>query len=229
MLTPLRFMVVAMLGILAAGCSEQTELKAAKERIAQLEAELAAEKAKSQMPTAPQTEKPAAVQKLSEPEPTPAPIVEPEPTSTGQQWVYDANEDKMTGGTTYSAYALSTNTVSFDRPYSGDQHGRLVLRTDPKYGRDVMFSIERGQLLCRSYSDCEVLVRFDENKPEKFSGVGPADSSTETVFIRNYDRFVSRMRKAKTVRISVNIYQEGSPVFEFDVSGFNSAKYAGKE
>ena len=134
----------------------------------------------------------------------------------------------MTGGTTRLAYVLSTNTVSFGSPYSGPQHGRLHLRTDPKYGRDVVFSIERGQLLCRSYEDCVVLVRFDEGKPEQFSAVGPADNSSDTVFIRNYDRFLGKLRKAKVVRLSINIYQEGAPIFEFDVSGFDHAKYLGK-
>ena len=59
--------------------------------------------------------------------------------------------------------------ASFRSPYDGDQYGRLTLRIDPKYGKDVIFSIQRGQLLCASY--------------------------------------------------------EGSPVFEFDVSGFSPVKY----
>ena len=134
----------------------------------------------------------------------------------------------MTGGATRHAYVLSTNTVNFGAPYAGEQHGRLSIRTDPKYGRDIIFSIERGQLLCRSYEDCDVLVRFDDGKPERFSAVGPADSSSETIFFRNYDRFLGKLRQAKMVRISLNVYQQGAPVFEFDVSGFNQAKYAGK-
>jgi hypothetical protein len=36
---------------------------------------------------------------------------------------------------------------------------------------------------------------------------------------------VGKMLKAKTVRISPAIYQEGSPVFEFDVSGFDKEQY----
>ena len=135
----------------------------------------------------------------------------------------------MTGGTTYSASVLRSNTVTFRSPYGGEQYGSLALRTDPKYGKDVIFSIQRGQLLCRSYEDCEILVRFDDGKPEQFAGVGAADNSTEIVFIRNYERFLGKLRKAKIVRISLNIYQEGAPVFEFDVDGFNQAKYIQKK
>ncbi|OYT99325.1 MAG: hypothetical protein CFE40_05535 [Burkholderiales bacterium PBB1] len=212
----------AMVCALASGCSDQSELAAAKKRIAQLEAELAAERAKPlAQATLPEPQKPAAPPQAAAPEPTPEP--------TGQQWSYEAREDKMTGGTTRHAYVLSTNTVNFDSPYSGAQRGRLVLRTDPKYGRDVIFSIERGQLLCRSYEDCDVLIRFDDGKPERFSAIGPEDNSSDTVFVRNYDRFTSKLSKAKIVRLSMNVYQEGAPVFEFDVSGFDAAKYAGKK
>jgi hypothetical protein len=216
-----RLALVAALCVLVSGCSEQSELREARQRIAQLEAELAAEKAKSSLPAvAPAPVKPATTARPVEPE--------TKNEAIGQQWVYDTREDKMTGGTTRRAYVLSTNTVNFGSPYSGAQHGRLVLRTDPKYGRDVIFSIERGQLLCRSYEDCDVLIRFDEGKPQRFAAVGPADNSSDTVFIRNYDRFVSTLRKAKVVRLSINVYQEGAPVFEFDVSGFDHSKYTGK-
>lgn len=226
-----RLILAVALGFVVSSCSNQTELEDAKLRIAQLEAELAAERAKA--PTRSVTPTPV-VPVIA---PTPAtPVIaptsaQPEPglEKIGHQWVYDSREDKMTGGTTRHAYVLSTNSVNFGSPYAGQQYGRLVLRTDPKYGRDVMFSIERGQLLCHSYEACNVLVRFDDGKPERFSGVGPEDNSSEIVFIRNYEKFLGRLRKSKIVRISLNVYQEGAPVFEFDVSGFDHAKYSGKK
>ena len=45
------------------------------------------------------------------------------------------------------------------------------------------------------------------------------------VFIKNYSRFLEKMLKAKTVRISANIYQQGAPIFEFDVSNFRQESY----
>lgn len=223
-MTRCRLALAATLIFFASGCSDQTELKAARDRISKLEAELAAERAKTtSAPAATPAGKVTSTTRPSEP----APELNSEPS--GQQWTYDVREDKMTGGATRHAFVLSTNTVNFGSPYAGAQHGRLSLRTDPKYGRDVIFSIERGQLLCRSYENCDVLVRFDEGKPERFSAVGPADNSSETVFIRNYDRFFAKLRKAKIVRLSLNVYQEGAPVFEFDVSGFNEPNYAGKK
>lgn len=115
--------------------------------------------------------------------------------------------------------------MEFQSPYSGPQHGTLLLREHPRHGKDIVMSIERGQILCRSYEDCNVLVRFDDQKPVTYSGVGAADGSSETVFIRNYSRFLANLKKAKRVRISTEIYQQGAPVFEFDVSGFDEQKF----
>lgn len=143
-------------------------------------------------------------------------------------WSYSENDDPMSKGKTYYASILSSNTVQFDFPYSGTQHGTLTLRTDPKYGKDVIFSIEKGQILCSSYDGCTVRVRFDDEDAASYSAAGAADNSTEAIFIQNYGRFVEKMIKAKRVRISMNVYQEGSPVFDFDVSGFNVNKYKPK-
>jgi hypothetical protein len=35
------------------------------------------------------------------------------------------------------------------------------------------------------------------------------------------------MRAAKIVRVQIPVYQEGQPIFEFHVGGFDYAKYAG--
>lgn len=203
------------------GCSQQNEVEQARKRVAELETELASLKAATSKQT---TSSPSS--RGSE---TQAKNISENPSSpSGGQWSYRASEEKMTGGTTYFASVDSTNTVTFRSPYNGSQNGRLVLRNDPKHGKDVMFSIEKGQILCRSYEVCEVLIRFDDGKPETFAGIGPADNSSETVFIRNYEKFLGKLRKSKMVRISLNIYQEGSPVFEFDTSGFSVEKFVAK-
>jgi hypothetical protein len=149
----------------------------------------------------------------------------PQAVATEEQWSYTASEAQMTGGTRYVASVESTNTVNFRFPYDGTQHGRLILRTDPQHGKDVMFRLEKGQILCLSYESCTVQVRFDDEKPSSFSATGPADRSSEVVFLNDYSRFLAKMRKAKRVRIAVNLYQQGSPVFEFDVSGFDAKRY----
>jgi len=153
----------------------------------------------------------------------------PAPKVPGSQWFYNQSDDAMGKGAIHHAQVSSSNTVNFDFPYSWTQHATLTLRTHPRHGKDIIFSIEKGQILCRSYEDCTVLVRFDDEPPSNYSAVGAADNSTETIFIRNYSKFVEKLLKAKRVRIAANIYQQGAPAFEFDVSGFDQGKYKPKK
>lgn len=216
------------LSLQVCGCSPSAELAEtnrklvqANEKIASLEAQLSQAKASTPAltPTAP-------------PAPSTPPMPEPEasaPANTiGQQWHYDASEDQMTSGKRKIASVSSTNSVSFGFPYNGEQQAQLTLRTDPRFGKSVIFGLEKGQILCSAFDGCTVQVRFDDEKPAKYAASGPSDHSTTMVFIEDYGRFLAKLRKAKRVRISMNIYQQGSPVFEFDVSGFDNDRYQGK-
>lgn len=137
--------------------------------------------------------------------------------SQGLIWVYSDQADKMGRGTIQWAIVKSLNEVNFDFPYSGAQKATLELRKHPKYGKDIILNIERGQFLCHM-DDCSVSVRFDQGKAQSYNAAEPADNSTVTLFIRNFDRFLSGVRKAKKLYIEAQFYQEGNQVFEFDVS-----------
>lgn len=141
----------------------------------------------------------------------------------GRQWAYSAQEDGMSGKQTFSGSVTSTNSFEFDFPYQGQQNAKLTLRRHPRWGNDVIFSIEKGQILCHTYQ-CAVRVRFDEGAPQTFSGTGPADNSSESVFIPAYGTFAKKLEKAKRVRVEVNIYQHGVLVSDFDVEGFKQEK-----
>lgn len=149
-----------------------------------------------------------------------------EPAAPQSKWSYNQRKDDMAKGTVSEASVESENTVNFTFPYQGEQHGTLTLRTHPRWGKSVIFSIRQGQIPCHSFSGgCKALVRFDDGKAVSYGADGPEDNSTETIFIRDYNGFVGRMTKAKTVKISVNVYQQGEPVFEFDVRNFEPDKY----
>lgn len=157
-------------------------------------------------------------QQHSSAQPAP-PAIEP-----GSQWSYDNDQDKMGKGTAYFASIMSENTVDFKFPYSGSQHATLLLRLHPRFGKSVILSVDRGQFLCHSYDGCVVLVRFDDQEAQRYSANGPSDNSTTSIFIRDYSRFFKNMTKAKRMRIAAEFFQQGSPVFEFDVSNFNESK-----
>lgn len=147
-----------------------------------------------------------------------------EKNPVGRQWRYGINTDEMSGTVTRSASVESTNSFEFDFPYTGSQHATLQLRRHPRWGNDVILSIERGQILCSSYSECPVRVRFDDSPAKVYHGTEPADNSSETVFIPSYDAFVKKLSTAKRVRIEVNVFQQGALMAEFDVTGFDSSE-----
>ena len=135
-----------------------------------------------------------------------------------ENWQYMNDVDSMTGKSAKQASVKSTNTLFFHSPYQGAQHATLTLRKHPRYGNDVILQIQRGQFMAH-IDGCEVIVRFDDNPPMKFWAYGPEDNSTESLFIKNYPKFITQLRKVKRVRISTTVYQEGEPMMEFNVEG----------
>lgn len=113
----------------------------------------------------------------------------------------------------------SLNTVDFSFPYGGPQHARLYLRSHPQYGKDLYLTISRGQILTDVSDGCRVLLRFDDEKPTWVTGSGPTDHGSTTVFLSGVAPLINRMKKAKRLRIQIPVYQEGNPVFEFDIEG----------
>lgn len=142
----------------------------------------------------------------------------------GKQWHYLSSNDPMTSKAVLGAMVFSSNTHEFDRPYAEPQHARLTLRKHPQHGNDVILGIERGQLLCTSYSGCDVLVRFGESQAKTYKAYGPDDNSSQSLFIQGYPDFLQRMQAVEVVRIQAGVFQEGSPTWEFDVGGFDPSK-----
>jgi hypothetical protein len=144
------------------------------------------------------------------------------PAASAGPWTYRTSADPMGRGKVITARLLSSNTITFGSPYGGPQRATLMLRSHPGWGKDLILSVERGQFLCRR-DECRVLVRFDRGKAEHYDAVQPADHSTDTIFIRDYDYFVRLLLKAKRVRIEATFFREGNRIMEFDVSGLRIA------
>lgn len=142
----------------------------------------------------------------------------------GRQWLYNTSSDSMSGKAVHTAHVESTNSFNFDFPYSGAQKATLRVRHHPRWGNDIMFSIDKGQILCHSFSGCPIRVRFDDEKAVTYDGTEPDDNSSEMVFLPAYATLTAKMAKAKIMRIEVNVYQQGSVVGEFNVEGFKPEK-----
>ena len=114
--------------------------------------------------------------------------------------------------------------MNFDFPYSGIQYGTFTVRNHPRFGVDAYLSIREGQLLCDSYSNTNVLVRFDDGPATHYRCGEPADHSSTYVFIHNVAGLEARMKAAKKMYVTVSVYQEGSRTWEFNVKGYDRSK-----
>jgi len=147
-------------------------------------------------------------------------LKEQEERRLGLHWSYSESPDEMGRGTIKKAIVKSLSEFEFGFPYNGAQRATLLIRDHPKYGKDIVIIIDQGQFLC-GLDNCKVSIKFDEGKPQAYDANEPADNSTTYLFLANYDRFIKDIKKAKKLYIEATFYQEGSRVFEFDVSGLN--------
>ncbi len=151
--------------------------------------------------------------------------VEDKPQSW-EAWSYHADEMPM-GGMMKFAFIDSSNVLQFKFPYHGPQRGRLVLReTNGKV--ETLMLIERGQILCNSWSPCNVNIRLDDEPTRQYEAVGPADHSSQSIFIES-DALPEKIAQAKKVRIQFTVFQEGDPILEFNTSNFNPEAWLGQE
>lgn len=143
----------------------------------------------------------------------------PRPTAA---WITDERTDSMSGRITKFASLSSSNSHSFGWPYEGQTRARMLLRTEGK-SRDVIVSIDQGQIICHSFTNCRVEVRFDDAPPEKYRGSESADNDSTVVFLSPASKFMAKAAKAKKIKIALVIYQEGVRIFEFETQAAPSA------
>jgi psiF repeat len=130
-------------------------------------------------------------------------------------WEYEQRADKMDGSLTKFAKVVSDNSMALASPYSGENRARLVIRQRKSDGLNVIFVIQKGQLICSYGSSCSVMVRFDDAQPVRFGASKPSDGSSNSLFINSERRFVDLAKKAKQIKMAATVYQAGTQVLEF--------------
>jgi hypothetical protein len=136
------------------------------------------------------------------------------------KWEYESSVDAMTDKPTRTACIRSSNAVNLPPPYEPTR-ARLCLRDSPQHGHDAFVRLEKdGQILCHSYKECTVNVRFDKAAAQPFSAIGASDYSTDIFFIINRHRFEQELKTSNTTAIQAEFYQAGRQAMLFDTKGF---------
>lgn len=130
-------------------------------------------------------------------------------------WEYREETDKMTSKVNKFAILVSTSSLSLSSPYQGLNHAYLHVRQRAGSPPEVLLTITKGQMMCRSFSPCAIKVRFDDAPPVTFRGVGSSDHDPKVAFIESESKFIAAASKAKTILVQTEIFHNGAPIMEF--------------
>ena len=134
------------------------------------------------------------------------------------RWQVTESIDEMTDTKNVWKSLTSENFAYFDFPYEGGSFLRIDVRYMKKYGTDILLTLSQGQLMSNEYNGTNyVMVRFDDDAPQKYYTNEPSDGSSNCLFLRNAKKFIKRAKTAKSIKIQVPVYQEGNPIFTFKV------------
>lgn len=126
-------------------------------------------------------------------------------------WTKKTITDEMTGKKEPYFTVSSKRSLSLDFPYGGKNHP-ILMAYETKGRPVVIYSLEKGQISCRS--SCFVEVKFDDEEVTKFEARAIGDDNTSITF--KYSRvFAERAANAKRILVRASIFRDGSPVVEF--------------
>lgn len=139
--------------------------------------------------------------------------------ATASTWVEQSYQDDVSGKQAHEVRTPSINSFRLDWPHRMEQRAALVARKHPRWGTDVLVTVQKGQLHCE-YRNCYISVRFDDGPVQKFAVTEPADNSSETWFIDSKSKFLAALRKSKKTYIELQFFRQGNRTVEFATADF---------
>jgi len=135
---------------------------------------------------------------------------------TTPQWVKDSTVNAM--GDKNLFYTLEAEEKVFlDFPYEGGSTAHLIVRK--KNGLlGAMFTIDKGQIDL-DYNGTYTRVRFDDERPVKWSMGEAADGSSDILFFNDESKFVKKLKGSSKVVVEVPFFRNGTRLFVFNSVG----------
>ena len=140
------------------------------------------------------------------------------PAEPESAWNYSESKDEMRGETTYYAQLEGTNTLSLGFPY-GDQEGKVLVRKSPQFGFDILVGVDSGQILCNSYSNSHINVKFDDGPIRRFGCNDASDGTNNMIFVEGAKDFLASLKKSKIMVVEAEFYQNGMQQMTFNTAG----------
>lgn len=130
------------------------------------------------------------------------------------KWSYSEQKDEMRGAISKFAELEAENIIDLDFPY-GEQRGLILVRKSTQHGLDVLVGVKSGQILCNSFQDTRVSVKFDDGPIQKFGCTDASDGTNNMVFISESKLFLSKLKKSRKVIVEAEFFQNGNQQMTF--------------
>jgi hypothetical protein len=140
------------------------------------------------------------------------------PAPPAPAWRYNTTHDEMRGATTRTATTDSENTIDLGFPY-GVVHGQIIIRQRVQDGLNIMFSVDEGQILCSSYSNNHISIKFDDGPIRTFGCDGPSGGGADVAFLQSEREVLRLLKGARRVIVEAEFYNAGPKQFTFNVAG----------
>lgn len=132
-------------------------------------------------------------------------------------WTYSETTDEMDNSKNRYASTTSTNTLNFEFPY-GETDFELVIR-EKKNSTDVYMTCSSCQFLTGIMDEKTYRFKFDEEPPVKFSVSSASSGGADIVFFNSEKKLISKIKKAKRLKIEAEFYDSGFKTIDFNIEG----------
>lgn len=130
------------------------------------------------------------------------------PEEPASEWTYSTEKDEMRGAESRFAQLEASNTINLDFPY-GEQRGRILVRQSPRFGFDVLVGVPSGQIMCNSYTNSHINVKFDDGPIQRYGCNDASDGSSNMVFIEGAKGFLTKLKQSKRAVVEAEFFQNG--------------------
>lgn len=139
------------------------------------------------------------------------------PEEPSSEWAYSTDKDEMRGGDTRYAQLEGSNTIDLDFPY-GEQQGLMIVRQSPQFGFDILVGVRSGQIMCNSFSNSKISVKFDDGPIRTYGCNDASDGSNNLVFVQGAKGFLANLKKSKKVVVEAEFFQNGMQQLTFNTA-----------
>jgi len=130
-------------------------------------------------------------------------------------WTYQETPDGKGKQYHASIYAKGGPTTE------GPQRVTLFIRNHPEWGQSTYLMRDESGFVCAR--DCNLTLRFDDGKPERWAGTIPP-TGEPAIFIDKNEALIARLLKSKVLSIDTEWKDQGKKTLEFEVGGLQAAK-----